>query len=214
MVLDAARARPGAFIACIALFTFAASLFFRRLVLLDQPVADDEATYRFIAQTLLTGRVTNPLPDDPAFFKNQFVVMNAHGWHGKYPIGHPLVLALGEAVGLVALIPPLVGALCVWLTHRVGSKLFDSRVAIAGTVLLFLSPHFVWTCGTLLSQPTLCLALLAGMLLVLNDADRPRARNVLLAGFAFGFGILVRPLPGSLFALVAVAQLALDARKR
>jgi hypothetical protein len=213
-VLDTARARPGAFIACIALFTFAASVIFRRLILLDQPIADDEATYRFIARTLLTGHVTNPIPDDPEFFKNQFVVINAHGWHGKYPIGHPLVLAIGEAVGLIDFIPPLVGALCVWLTYRVGSKLFDARVAIAGPILLFLSPHFVWTCSTLLSQPTLALVLLAGMLLVLNDADRPTTRKVLLAGFVFGFGILVRPLPGGLFALVAAAQLVLDGRKR
>jgi hypothetical protein len=85
--LDTACARPGAWIACIALFVFAASVLFRRFILLDQPVTDDESTYRFIARTLLTGRVTNPLPDDAEFFKNQFIVMNAHGWHGKYPIG-------------------------------------------------------------------------------------------------------------------------------
>jgi Dolichyl-phosphate-mannose-protein mannosyltransferase len=213
-VLDTARARPGAFIACIALFTFTASLLFRRLILLDQPVADDEATYRFIARTLLTGHVTNPIPDDPEFFKNQFVVMNEHGWHGKYPIGHPLVLAIGEALGLIDAIPPLISGLCVWLTYRVGSKLFDARVAIAGATLLFVSPHFVWTCGTLLSQPTLALVLLGGMLLVLNDADQPSTRNLLLAGFVFGFGVLVRPLPGALFALVAAAQLVLNARAR
>jgi hypothetical protein len=52
------------------------------------------------------------------------------------------------------------------------------------------------------------------MLLVLNDADRPTLRNLLLAGFVFGFGVLVRPLPGALFGLVAAAQLALDGRKR
>lgn len=213
-VLDAACARPGAWILCIALFVFAASLLFRRLILLEQPVADDEGTYRFIARTLLTGRVTNPLPGDAEFFKNQFIVMNAHGWYGKYPIGHPLVLALGEAIGAISFVLPLVGALCVWLAYRVGAKLFDLRVAIAGASLLVVSPHFVWTGATLLSQPTLCLALLLGMLVVLNDADQPRNRTVLLAGFVFGFGVQVRPLPGALFAVVAAGQLALDARKR
>jgi hypothetical protein len=212
--VDRAAARPGAWIACIALFVFAASALFRWLVLLEQPVTDDEGTYRLIARTLLTGHVTNPVPHDAEFFKNQFVVINAHGWHGKYPIGHPLVLALGEAIGAIGLVLPLVGAVSVWLTYRVGAKLFDLRVAIAGASLLLVSPHFVWTCATLLSQPTLCLALLLGMWLVLNDADQPRARSLLLAGFVFGFGILVRPLPGGLFAVVAAAQLAVDARKR
>jgi hypothetical protein len=213
-VLETARTRPGAWVACIALFVFAGSLLFRRLILLEQPVTDDEGTYRFIARTLLTGHVTNPVPDDAEFFKNQFVVMNAHGWHGKYPIGHPLVLALGEAIGAVDLVLPLVGAACVWLTYRIGAKLFDLRVAIAGASLLVVSPHFVWTCATLLSQPTLCLVLLGGMLLVLHDADQPRARTVFLSGLVFGFGVLVRPLPGALFALVAAGQLALNARKR
>jgi hypothetical protein len=213
-LLDTARARPGAWVCCIALFVFAASLLFRRLILMDQPVTDDEGTYRFIARTLLTGRVTNPVPQDAEFFKNQFIVINAHGWHGKYPIGHPLVLALGEAFGGIDLMMPLAGALCVWLAYSVGSKLFDARVAIAGASLLLVSPHFVWTCATLLSQPTLCLMMLLGMWLVLTDADAPRARTVLLAGVVFGFGVLVRPLPGALFAVAAAGQLALDARRR
>ena len=82
----------------LALIAFGASLLFRRLVLQDQPIADDEMTYLFIARTLLRGHVVNPLPDQPDFFRNQFIVMNQDGWFGKYPIGHPLLLAVGEAV--------------------------------------------------------------------------------------------------------------------
>lgn len=213
-LLDFACARPALAAGLGAALVFVSSLLIRKLVLLGQPVADDEATYRFIAQTLLTGHVTNPVPDDAEFFKNQFVVINAHGWHGKYPIGHPLVLALGEAIGAIDLVMPFVGAACVWLTAKLGARLFDRRVGIAGALLLVVSPHFVWTCATLLSQPTLCLALLGGMLLVLREADAPSVRTVMLAGFVFGFGVLVRPLPGALFALVAAAQLAADARRR
>lgn len=201
-------ARPAAVIALAALAAFAASVAFRYGVLLREPITDDEATYRFIAKTLLTGRVTNPVPDDAEFFENQFIVLNARGWHGKYPIGHPLVLALGEAVSAIDLMMPLCGALCVFLVFRVGRKLFEPRVALLGALLLVLSPHFVWTCGTLLSQPTLSAVMLAGMLLVLRAEEDPRWRWPLLAGCAFGFAVLVRPLPGGLFAVVGALAVA------
>jgi 4-amino-4-deoxy-L-arabinose transferase-like glycosyltransferase len=141
-------------------------------------------------------------------------VINAHGWHGKYPIGHPLLLALGEALGAVELIVPLIGALCVVLTHRVGRRLFGDEVGLIGTGLLLLSPHFVWTCATLLSQPTACATMLLGMLALLRLSAAGQLRWAVLAGMAFGFGVLVRPLPGTLFALVAAMFCALDARRR
>lgn len=207
-----ATARPGAWISAIGLVAFGASFAFRRAWLIGEPIADDEGTYRFIARTLLHGRVTNPVPADAEFFKNQFLVMNAHGWHGKYPIGHPLLLALGDAVGAIDLMMPLCGALCVWLTWRVGRRLFTERVALIGASLLVLSPHFVWTCGTLLAQPSSCLAMLAGTLCVLRASEDARLRWPLLAGAVFGYGILIRPLPGVLFALVAALELARSAR--
>jgi len=213
-LVSRALARAEAFVYGLAGLCLLASVAFRRVVLLDQPVADDESTYVFIARTLLTGRLTNPLPEDPQFFTNQFIVINAHGWHGKYPIGHPLLLALGEALGAVELIVPLIGALCVVLTHRVGRRMFGDEVGLIGTGLLLLSPHFVWTCATLLSQPTACAALLLGMLALLRLSEAGRLRWAALAGIAFGFGVLVRPLPGTLFALVAVVFCAFDARRR
>jgi len=144
------------------------------------------------------------VPEDADFFRNQFLVINEYGWHGKYPIGHPLVLALGEAVGAVDLVIPCLAALIVWSTYLVGRQLFDARIAVAGATLLLVSPHFVWTSATLLSQPTLALAMLLGSLTLLKN-NRTRW-HTLLAGCCFGFGILVRPLPGALFCVVAAVQ--------
>jgi hypothetical protein len=211
-LIAAAAERPGAWIAGMALFTFGASLGFRHAVLLDEPITDDEGTYRFIARTLLAGHVTNPIPLDAEFFKNRFIVINDHGWYGKYPIGHPLVLALGEAVGAIDLMMPLCGALCVWLAYCVGRRLFEERAAMIGASLLVVSPHFIGTCGTLLSQPTLSLVMLVGVLLLLRSEEDARLRWTLLAGCVFGFAFLVRPLPGGLFAVVGAGQLLLDTR--
>jgi hypothetical protein len=196
-------AEPRRFVAALALLVFGASLLFRRVVLEGQPIADDEGTYLFIARTLLSLRLTNPAPPDPDFFRNQFIILNDHGWYGKYPIGHPAWLALGEAIGLRDVMPALAGALCVPLTYAIGKRVFGGRRALLGAGLLLVSPHFVWTCATLLSQPTSCLLMLAATLALLIADERRRLRWALLAGAAYGCGVLVRPLPGALFAFAA-----------
>jgi hypothetical protein len=213
--------QPQRLIWALGLLLFGGSLAFRRLVLEGQPIADDEATYLFVARTLLSGRLTNPPPADPDFFRNQFVVLNDHAWYGKYPIGHPLWLALGEALHVRDLMAPLAGALCVGLTYAVGRRFVSDRRALLGAALLCASPHFVWTCGTLLSQPTSCLTLLSGTWLLLRSHERDSVRLAALAGAVFGFGVLVRPLPGGLFAVVAgcayllrALRAARDARTR
>jgi hypothetical protein len=189
----------------LALIAFGASVSFRRIVLEDQPIADDESTYLFIARTLLHGRVINPLPDQPDFFRNQFIVMNQHGWFGKYPIGYPLLLAAGEALHLRDVVQPLMAALCVVLTYAVGVRLFDAKRALLGALLLVCSPHFIWTAGTLLSQPTASACLMLGCWAGLVAADGGKLRWFLGSGLAFAWGIAVRPLPGVPFAMVAIA---------
>jgi hypothetical protein len=197
--------RPPQLIAALALLCFAASFLFRRLWLTGQPIADDESTYLFIARTLLAGRLVNPPPSDPDYFRNQFVVLNDHAWYGKYPIGHPLFLALGEALHVRDLIPPLCAAGSVILIYLIGRRVSGPRRGLFGAALLCVSPHFVLTCGTLLSQPSACMVLLLSTWLTLRAVDGADGNNAWLAGLAglcFGFGIVVRPLPGGLFALV------------
>lgn len=198
-------AGPRLFLLCGALLLFGSVLAFRFLVLQGAPVADDESVYVFVARTLLQGRVVNPLPEDAGFFRNQFLVLNDAGWFGKYPVGHPLVLALGEAVGLRLLVPAAITVLVFLLTFAVGRRLFGEKEALLGCALLLVSPQFVFTGATELSQPTSCLCMMCGLLAMLEISENARYRWYLLAGAAWGYGVLVRPLPGVLFLLAAVA---------
>jgi len=196
-------ARPGPLLALGAALVLAGALGLRHLVLLDAPVADDESTYVFIARTLLAGRVANPSPGDVAFFRNQFVVLDDASWYGKYPLGHPAALALGEALGLRALVVPLLSAASFALTFAVGRRVLAEREALLGTLLLLLSPQFLFTGATQLSQPASGLCMLLGLWALLRLDDGGRLRFAWLAGSAFALGILVRPLPGALFLGVA-----------
>ena len=195
-------AQPWALPAAVALAALT-TLAIRAWVLQFAPTADDESTYVFIARTLLEGRLVNPSPGDEAFFRNQFVVLSDAAWYGKYPIGHPLVLAAGEALGLRALVGPALTAAALALTVAIGRRLWTPGQALLAGGLLLLSPQFLFTGATELSQTTsgVCLLLAVWALLRLDEGGGLRAAAV--AGAALGFGVLARPLPGLLFLTVA-----------
>ncbi|MGE0453374.1 MAG: hypothetical protein AB7O37_00645 [Vicinamibacteria bacterium] len=198
----AAAARPQVSVGLLALFTFAACAGLGRLALRGQVTTDDENTYRFIAQTLRTGSLTAPSPGaDLEFFQEQFVVTTGTARYGKYTIGHPLLLALGQALGMEGLVVPLLTALGVPFVWWLGGRLLGAEAGLLGATLLALSPAALLTGATYLSQPTSTLALLAGLACLLA----PGTLAAVLAGAAFGFATLARPLPGALwFALAAV----------
>jgi hypothetical protein len=187
------------------------ALLIRRVILLDEVVTDDENVYLYTARTLLHGRLVNPLPDAPGFFWNIFVVSGPHGAYGKYPIGHPLVVALALLLHLEDALFPVLGGLTAWLTWKLGRLVVGPRRAFLALLFLVISPQFTWTHATLLSQTTTCLALVAGTLLLLQAREHGN-HWFLLAGAVFGFGCLARPLPGGFFALVAVAWILLESR--
>lgn len=187
----------------VALLAGLLALVVRAFVLQFAPVADDESTYVFIAQTLLSGHVVNPSPGDTEFFRNQFVILNDAAWYGKYPIGHPLVLAIGELAGMRFLIAPALTALSLVVTLAIGRLMLPRYPALLGAGLLLVSPQFLFTGATDLSQTTstLCLAVSVWALLRLDSgASMPWA---VLAGAALGFGVLARPFPGVLFVVAA-----------
>jgi hypothetical protein len=204
--LAAGLARPRVTVAVAALVVFASAIAFRAFALLNQAVADDEATYLFEAQTLLQGRLVNPLPQYSAYYTNQFIVLSDRAWYGQYPIGHPLLLALGELLQLGWLIVPLLGVCSVWLTYLVGVKLFEPKRAAAAACLLALSPQFVWTHATLLSQTSSACFMLLGAWALLRLQDEGRLGWACLAGLAWGFMLLIRPMPGVLLLGVALAS--------
>jgi hypothetical protein len=197
-----------------ALIVFAATLAIGRFVTGHAAVLDDEHVYRFIAETLRTGSLTAPSPgSDLDFFREQYVVLTESVRYGKYPIGHPLLLAAGGLVGAEALVVPAVTAAIAVLLFALGERIVGRAAAALGVALFALSPQVLLTGATALSQPASALCLVAGLacLVAAEDSARP-ARWLLATAAVFGYGVLVRPLPGALFALVAAAWVAVRHR--
>ncbi len=195
----------------LAAFVGTTTFLVARYVLEHAVLTDDEHTYRFIAQTLGTGSLTAPSPGaDLDFYREQFIVLTDTVRYGKYPIGHPVLLAMGQALGAEALVVPVVTALGTLALYGLGTLIAGRRIAILAALLYVLSPQVVLTGATFLSQPAAALALIGSLgALVAAERSRRPATWLALAGLALGYGILIRPLPGILFALVAAGYVLL-----
>jgi hypothetical protein len=202
-VARAASTRPWRAAAASGALVALACAWLGHEVLRGGVVTDDEHVYRFIAQTLRTGALRAPSPGgDLPFFAEQFVVLNESSRYGKYPLGHPLVLALGQAVGLEGLAVPVLTGLIAWPLAAIGIRLYGHARTLLALLLFATSPQVLFTGATYLSQPTSALCLVAGCALLLAGERSERRAHLLLAaaGCVLALGILARPLPGLLFA--------------
>jgi hypothetical protein len=127
-----------------------------------------------------------------------------------YAPGVPILMAL---VRLVAgepgpfLVAPLLAALGVWLTFRLGRKLVGPAEGFIASLLLITSPAFLMNLMFPMSDiPAMAFWMLAVLLVV---SDRPA--SAFLAGLAASMAILVRP---NLVPLAAVLGLAAAFRRR
>ncbi len=125
------------------------------------PHLEDEIAYRWQAEVVSYGALTVPSPPgDPRSFLVPFVV----DWRGrrfaKYPLGWPVVLGLAMCLGYPAWANALLAGLAVWLTFRLGARLWRPAVGLLAAALTLTSPFFWLNSGSLLSHP-LSLALSA-----------------------------------------------------
>jgi hypothetical protein len=210
----AAARRPGRTAGVVAAVLVAATTLVDRVVMQGAALTDDEHVFSFVARTLRQGALVAPSPGgDLEFFREQFVVLDERVRYGKYAVGHPALLALGQALGQERLVVPVVTGLLVLPVWAIGRAAFTPAVTTLALVLLGLSPQVLLTGATRLAQPAsaLALGLATACLLWSPRAVRPRL-CLFLAGASLGAGLLVRPMPTALFALVAAAYVLLLSR--
>lgn len=170
-----------------------AERYFERLAHLE-----DEMAYVWQARVLARGQVTVSSPEYPNSFLWPFIVDYEGQRFGKYPLGWPLVLSLGERFGLREWVNPLLAGLSVWLTYLLGRRTLGEQVGLLAAGLTSVSPFFLVNSASLLSHP-LGLVLSAGFALAwLGAFSTPHARrtwwSTLFAALALGALILTRPM--------------------
>jgi len=159
---------------------------------------EDEMAYVWQAQTIAGGHLTLASPPGQKSFLVPFVVDYNGQRFGKYPLGWPVLLAVGERMGIRFLVNPLLTGLAVWLTYLLGKRVFSTTVGLLAAGLTLTSPFFLINSGSLLSHP-FGLVLSAGFALAwlgtFCDQNATRSSlSAVAAGLTLGVLALTRPL--------------------
>ena len=130
-----------------------------------------------------------------------------------YPAGLPLVMAPARLLAgeLAAyLVVPLLGAVAVFATYRLGARLHSRTAGLAAALLLATSPIVLFQ----IVQPMSDVAVTAWWTLALLFALSPLPNGPLAAGATAGVAVLTRPNLLPLAAVVALAVMNLPRLRR
>lgn len=169
------------------------------------PHLEDEIAYVWQARAIAEGNLTIASPPQASSFLVPFVVDYNGQRFGKYPLGWPIMLAVGVRLGIRSLINPLFAGLGVWLTYRLGKKIFGETVGIIASVLTLTSPFFLMNSGSLLSHSfglVLSTAFVLSWIVSFCEEGNPRpGLTVAFAGLTLGVLAFTRPLTALAVAL-------------
>jgi hypothetical protein len=163
------------------------------IVLRGQVVTDDEYVYLFQSRLLAHGRAAWPAPVQSDFLVNVFVQVKNGRWFGQYPPGHPLMLLPGVLVGWPRGVPVILAAANLLLVAALLRRIAGARWAVAGALLLLLSPLFLLTGATLLSHPSSTFGLALACWAAVRVLEEGRVRHGLAAGLGLAVVLLARP---------------------
>ena len=173
------------------------------------PHVPDSVAYVFQAKIFASFHATAdppPVRENFSFFNPPFMHIVDGDWFSQYPFGHPLFLAVGERLGAVWAVPPVLGAISIYLIFRVGHHIYDTAAGLLAALLLFFSPFYQMTASNLMSHNTgVFVALMSIFLMV-----RPTKQKVLSmfgAGVFLGLFFNIRPLPATALMPVIAALL-------
>ncbi len=162
------------------------------------PHLEDEMAYLWQARALNGGQPVLASPDPARPFWQPFVVDRGGQRFGKYPLGWPLLLSVGTALGQAWWVNAWLAALTVALAYRWGREIFYPETGVIAAALTAFSPMALLLNGTLMGHTA---ALFSTTLFFyaywrLERGGRQALRWGALAGVALGLTVINRPLAG------------------
>ena len=176
------------------------------------PHVPDSVLYVFHSKVFASFNITADAP--PA--RESFSIFHPHmlqvvegRWFTQYLFGHPMFLAVGQLVGAVWLVPPVLGALSVAMIYWIGKRLYGAGVGLLAAILLFSSPFFLMTASNFMSHTTAAFTLLATLFLITLPTKR-RLPAMFFAGVFLGLLFNNRPLTAIAFMPVLVGFMGFE----
>ncbi|MEP6618833.1 MAG: glycosyltransferase family 39 protein [bacterium] len=205
------RAPTTGFLGVVAGFAFVAAAGIAVICFGRQPHNADEVAQLFHAKILLSGRLFLPPDPNPEFFGMDNMI-DVGKWYSQFPVGGPVLLALGVALRVAWLVNPLLLALTVVSVYAFARRAYGEAVGRAAALLMALCPFALFVAASFMNHvPVLLLASVAmAQVAAWVESDRPRDsyRSALLIGLALGAAFTIRPLDAIVVAgVVGVMQL-------
>jgi hypothetical protein len=208
---------PKDFAIFVGLFTFLAALFVAWFSFGGQPTGGDEMAQRFQARLLVAGRLWG-VAEQPYQFFSGIQTVNIDGrWFAQFPIGGPLLLAIGVLFGMPWIVNPILAGWTASSVYRFASKTTDETTARLAAILFATSPFVLLMSASQMNHPG-ALAFLMYAMVGLGDwvqASDARAlrSGALRVGFGFAASAAIRPYEATVFALVVGVFQLLRARR-
>jgi hypothetical protein len=198
------RPRPFVFATLMAIGVCAICVMLSSRVFHRGASTSDELAQLWHARILLTGRFSLPADPNPEFFAIDNVVDRGR-WYSHFPIGGPLLLALGMLARAPWIVNPiLAGIACAALYSFVRLTATELHARISAC-LFAASPFILLMSATYMNHTaTLCLAMcgLAALAQWERSAGRKATGFAAILGICVGFMAAFRPLDALVFALV------------
>lgn len=187
---------PSPMIAAAALL--AGATLIGALVLEHAPHIPDEIAYLFDARSLASGRrMAAPPPVEAAFPPPEWIEVKPDGAHGVFPIGWPLLLALGTLAGVPWLVNPLIAGGTALTTARLcgGTANGGGDGARHATAwLLAVSPFVLFLGGSFMAHSAAMLWTALTLSAYLAHRERPTLASTIILPIAGAMLLLTRPI--------------------
>ncbi|MEO8564004.1 MAG: hypothetical protein ABI601_18130 [bacterium] len=209
---------PRGFSAVVGLATIGLALFFGWHLFKSLPVSGDEFSQLWQAHLLNAGRLFVRSAAHREFFATSETLDRAGRSFSQFPIGGPAILSLGLAAGAPWIVNPILSGIAVVALYRFAARTTDELTARATSIVLALSPFFLFMGGTEMNHTaslacaTLALAALATW--NASDGGARATRAAALLGTVVGIAATIRPLDAAILgAAIGIFQLHAIARR-
>lgn len=203
-----------------ALAAFGLGVAINRWVHLESAQYSDAVSYLHAAKWLANGQLFGLIPDwwEPEFLVPPWTKRYGDKVVSCYPIGWPMLLAVGEYFRAGWIVEPLLRAMTVVAAAALGRRFFGEVVGAATAALTALSPTLLGVSSGYMAHASTGAAYTVGWALLVAGFEQVSLRRRLLslaaAGLCFGYLFSVRPYTGLLIlplpALWAAARLFSD----
>jgi len=183
-----------------ALWVFGVTAFLTIVVYGRHPHIPDEVAYLFHARYFALGRLWLDAPPVEEAFRLGLVAIENGRWYSPVLPSWPAVLAVGARFGAGYLVNPVLAALNVILAYGMLGHLYERRTARLGTLLLAVSPWFLFLGMSFMQHMLSMAATLAAAWCVARLRSGGKLVWAVPAGLAIALVGLTRPLEGLIVA--------------